>query len=186
MTITPTTYPTTSTPANGVVGGSQTYPEIPELAGTELDGAFRRLWEALESVPETEMHRREAAAEAVAAAAAEYERQRARARRRPSAAPSGHHHGFLTAFDAAAEAAKGLQRREAARLAAKATARFLTDHPDGRTVERLTGIYTRFGSAVSRAEGAVLAGELEVGTGQVRDPLGLLHFRCQRAAEVAP
>ena len=83
-------------------------------------------------------------------------------------------------------AATGLQRREAARLTAKATVRFLVEHADGRTIERLTGIYTRFGSAVSRAEGAVLAGELEVGTGQVRDPLGLLHFRCQRAAEVAP
>jgi len=75
-------------------------------------------------------------------------------------------------------AATGLQRREAARLTAKATVRFLVEHADGRTVERLTGIFVRHGSGICRVEGARLAAELEASPGKVRDPLSVLQYRC--------
>jgi len=176
---------TAITTTDGGRAATQVYPECRQVQNDDLDHALRRLWNTLCEVPADEMERRRETADRIAAAAAEYEATRRR--RKAGPVPVPHEHvGFMEAFDNAVAAATGLQRREAARLTAKATVRFLVEHADGRTIERLTGIYTRFGSAVSRAEGAVLAGELEVGTGQVRDPLGLLHFRCQRAAEVAP
>jgi len=121
------------------------------------------------------MVRREKAAERVAAEAAAYakERETKGARR-----GQGAHSRFRTAFTKAMEGAKGLERREVARAVAQATARFLSDHVDGRTIERLTGIYARHELTRCRYEGGRLAAEVEVSPGKVRDPLAVLNYRC--------
>jgi len=173
---------TAITTTDGGRAATQVYPECRQVQNDDLDHALRRLWNTLCEVPADEMERRRETADRIAAAAAEYEATRRR--RKAGPVPVPHEHvGFMEAFDNALAKAHGLQRMEAARTVAKATVRFLVEHADGRTVERLTGIYVRYGSGICRAEGARLAAELEATPGKVRDPLSILQYRCKEGGK---
>ncbi len=88
---------------------------------------------------------------------------------------------FVTAFDNALAKAHGLQRMEAARTVAKATAHFLCGHIEGTTIARLANIYVRYGSKTARNAGARLARAMAADPHSVRDPLSILEHRCKEA-----
>jgi len=170
---------TTSEPV-GRTGFVDTYPcqDIPDAP--ELNAALRSLWASLNALPPEESARRLAAAERVEANAAAYQRElseRTRAKRKVTADTE-----FTAAFDTALKSAGGLQRPEAARVVAKATARYFLGTINGKTIERLSGIYTRYGSDVCRTKGAALAREIAVDPERIRSPLGALEHRCREAA----
>ena len=173
---------TTSAQTDGRTAVStSTYPECRLLQGKELDVAFRRLWETMNAIPEEENQRRLEVVERVAAESLAYQRQQAEAwAGRRSSKPSADGE-FVEAFDAALAKAHGLQRMEAARTVAKATARFLCGHIEGTTITRLANIYVRYGSKTARSTGARLARAMAADPHSVRDPLSILEHRCKEA-----
>ena len=174
---------TTSAQTDGRTAVStSTYPECRLLQGKDdLDGAFRRLWETMNEITPEENARRMEVAERVAAESIAYQKQQAEARagrrlNKPSADGE-----FVTAFDNALAKAHGLQRMEAARTVAKATAHFLCGHIEGTTIARLANIYVRYGSKTARNAGARLARAMAADPHSVRDPLSILEHRCKEA-----
>lgn len=72
-------------------------------------------------------------------------------------------------------------RKEAARHFAKAVIRFLVPCPDGLGVERLTGLFLRYGHEACKEVGRQLAGEMQRRPKSIGNPLAIFDYRCKEA-----
>ena len=163
----------------GTVGGLAASYAFPDTGNPGLDQALRRVWCELNAIPPKELAKREAAAARVAAANDAYQRELAqKAAGKAKTTADG---AFAKAFDSALASATGLSKAEAARLCAKATARFLVPSVDGKIIDRLANIYSRHGSAAARHTGAALAREIDADPKRFRAPLSVLEHRLQKA-----
>lgn len=159
----------------GTVGGLAASYTFPDTGNAGLDAALKRVWCELNAIPPKELAEREAAAARVAANNAEHQRELAEhAQGKAKATADG---AFVKAFDAAIETAKGMPKAEAARVVAKATVRFLVPNCDGKTIDRLAGMFARHGSEAARHTGAALAREIDADAKRFRAPLSVLEHR---------